>query len=215
MIPADLEPTGRGFLTGHGGIPLAWARWEHPAPLQAGVWGAACAGRDALAMAAPGAGKTLAFAVPAAAAAAEAGEAGKSKKNKKGAAAAAPPGGGAGPCVPVAVILVPARELATQVAAVCTGLRRGGGAGAAVKTGLVVGGVDRAAQAAALRGAAILVATPGRLLDLVDAGDVDLGTFLGTGVAWACALPSGCACRLFFFFFLFGVDDEVGAFLYF
>ena len=33
MIPADLEPTGRGFLTGHGGIPLAWARWEHPAPL--------------------------------------------------------------------------------------------------------------------------------------------------------------------------------------
>ena len=32
MIPADLEPTVRGVLTGHGGIPLAWARWEHPTP---------------------------------------------------------------------------------------------------------------------------------------------------------------------------------------
>lgn len=32
VIPADLEPTIRGVLTGHGGVPLAWARWEHPAP---------------------------------------------------------------------------------------------------------------------------------------------------------------------------------------
>jgi len=32
VIPADLEPTARGFLTGHGGLPLAWARWEHPSP---------------------------------------------------------------------------------------------------------------------------------------------------------------------------------------
>ena len=32
VIPADLEPTTRGVLTGQGGIPLAWARWEHPTP---------------------------------------------------------------------------------------------------------------------------------------------------------------------------------------
>ncbi|HLP30868.1 MAG TPA: lysophospholipase [Geothrix sp.] len=32
VIPADLEPTVRGVLTGHGGLPLAWARWEHPQP---------------------------------------------------------------------------------------------------------------------------------------------------------------------------------------
>lgn len=32
VIPADLEPTLRGVLTGHGGVPLAWARWEHPEP---------------------------------------------------------------------------------------------------------------------------------------------------------------------------------------
>lgn len=32
VIPADLEPTTRGVLTGHGGLELAWARWEHAAP---------------------------------------------------------------------------------------------------------------------------------------------------------------------------------------
>ncbi len=32
VIPADLEPTLRGVLTGHGGVPLAWARWEHADP---------------------------------------------------------------------------------------------------------------------------------------------------------------------------------------
>ena len=32
VIPADLEPTERGVLAGHRGLPLAWARWEHPAP---------------------------------------------------------------------------------------------------------------------------------------------------------------------------------------
>jgi len=33
VIPADLEPTTRGILTGHGGVPLAWARWEQAQPL--------------------------------------------------------------------------------------------------------------------------------------------------------------------------------------
>jgi len=32
VLPEDLEPTFRGFLTGHGGAPLAYARWDHPEP---------------------------------------------------------------------------------------------------------------------------------------------------------------------------------------
>ena len=32
ILPEDLEPTVRGFLAGHGGTPLAYSRWEHPAP---------------------------------------------------------------------------------------------------------------------------------------------------------------------------------------
>ena len=32
VLPSDLEPTIRGVLSGHGGVTLAWARWEHPEP---------------------------------------------------------------------------------------------------------------------------------------------------------------------------------------
>ncbi len=32
LLPADLEPTMRGFLKGHAGADLAYARWEHAAP---------------------------------------------------------------------------------------------------------------------------------------------------------------------------------------
>ena len=32
VLPEDLEPTVRGFLTGHGGTPLGYVRWEHPRP---------------------------------------------------------------------------------------------------------------------------------------------------------------------------------------
>lgn len=32
LPPEDPEPTFRGFLTGHSQTPLAYARWEHPAP---------------------------------------------------------------------------------------------------------------------------------------------------------------------------------------
>jgi alpha-beta hydrolase superfamily lysophospholipase len=32
VLPEDLEPTFRGFLKGHGETPIAFCRWEHPAP---------------------------------------------------------------------------------------------------------------------------------------------------------------------------------------
>jgi alpha-beta hydrolase superfamily lysophospholipase len=32
VLPEDMEPTTRGFLTGHGGTPLAFVRWDHPEP---------------------------------------------------------------------------------------------------------------------------------------------------------------------------------------
>ena len=32
LIPEDLEPSERGFLTGQGGLRLAFARWDHPSP---------------------------------------------------------------------------------------------------------------------------------------------------------------------------------------
>ncbi|MBL0210867.1 MAG: alpha/beta hydrolase [Holophagaceae bacterium] len=33
VLPSDLEPSDRGSLQGHGGLRLAFARWEHPDPV--------------------------------------------------------------------------------------------------------------------------------------------------------------------------------------
>ena len=37
VLPEDMEPTLRGFLTGHGGTPLAFARWEQAGPARGRV----------------------------------------------------------------------------------------------------------------------------------------------------------------------------------
>ncbi|MBD0338541.1 MAG: DEAD/DEAH box helicase [Thermoleophilia bacterium] len=98
------------------------------------------AGADVLARSPTGSGKTLAFALPLV------------ERTPKGAGA------------PAALVLVPTRELATQVAeelrsvAVPKGLR----------VGLAYGGAPLGAQVKKLRGAELLVATPGRLQDLVE-----------------------------------------------
>ncbi len=65
------------------------------------------------------------------------------------------------------LILAPTRELAAQTEAVITGLARS--AAPALKTVLAVGGLSINPQMMALRGGAqVVVATPGRLLDLLD-----------------------------------------------
>jgi ATP-dependent RNA helicase RhlE len=96
-------------------------------------------GRDILAKAPTGSGKTIAFAVPIV------------ERTK--------PGQGT-----TALVLVPTRELAQQVAEEleANGDSRG------LKTVAVYGGAPIPAQAKRAKGADILVATPGRLQDLVD-----------------------------------------------
>lgn len=65
------------------------------------------------------------------------------------------------------------RELAQQVAAVARGLRA---VSSTFRTVCIHGGADRAPQIAALgRQPTLLVATPGRLLDLMDSSAVSLG----------------------------------------
>ncbi len=106
------------------------------------------AGRDLLATAPTGTGKTAAFLLPV--------------LHHLGCPADRPR----------ALIVAPTRELAEQTAAVATSL----GAVVGLRTALLVGGVPEAEQRAALSaGADLLVATPGRLLDLHDRGHVDLG----------------------------------------
>ncbi|GAA5963785.1 hypothetical protein JCM3765_006855, partial [Sporobolomyces pararoseus] len=72
---------------------------------------------------------------------------------------------------PIALILAPTRELATQILRECQALGKGG----EVRSACAYGGVSRNDQLSDIRsGIDILIATPGRLLDFLSSGDVSL-----------------------------------------
>jgi ATP-dependent RNA helicase RhlE len=119
---------------------------ESPFAIQTLVLPDALAGRDLLAKSPTGSGKTLAFAVPIV------------ERLDQGNAR------------PSALILVPTRELANQVALEFADI----GAIRGLKVAAVYGGTPLGAQAKRARGAHILVATPGRLEDLANRRMVDL-----------------------------------------
>ncbi|MBT2541490.1 DEAD/DEAH box helicase [Streptomyces sp. ISL-44] len=121
-----------------------------PFPIQGATLPNTLAGRDVLGRGRTGSGKTLAFGL---------------------ALLARTAGQRAEPGQPLALVLVPTRELAQQVTTALTPYAR------AVKLRLatVVGGMPIGRQANTLRnGAEIVVATPGRLKDLIDRGDCRL-----------------------------------------
>jgi superfamily II DNA/RNA helicase len=122
-----------------------------PRPIQAAVLPDALAGRDILGCAQTGSGKTLGFSLPLVARLA---------------------GGHTMACRPRGLVLVPTRELATQVEAVLSPLAGAMGLTVAV----IFGGTPQRPQVAALRGRAdIVVACPGRLADLIGQGHCHLG----------------------------------------
>jgi ATP-dependent RNA helicase RhlE len=72
-----------------------------------------------------------------------------------------------------ALVLAPTRELAAQIAASFVQYTPGG----RIRSDVIFGGVGKQRQVMALRrGLDVLVATPGRLLDLMDDGEVDLAS---------------------------------------
>jgi superfamily II DNA/RNA helicase len=125
-----------------------------PFPIQAATVADGLAGRDVCGKAKTGSGKTLAFGVPVLQRLAAPGPAAASGRRR-----------------PRGLVLVPTRELARQVAGVLEPLA------GAVGLGLTAcyGGIGMDAQIAALRaGTDVVVATPGRLIDLVQRRDVSL-----------------------------------------
>ena len=124
--------------------------YRAPTPVQAAAIPAVLRGGDLWASAKTGSGKTAAFLLPILHRLAAGPRPGKTRK------------------IPVAVlVLVPTRELAAQTAAAVSDL--GAHLRVPVKTCVAVGGVSINPQMLALRGGAdLVVATPGRLLDLVD-----------------------------------------------
>jgi len=122
--------------------------YSEPTPIQSQAIPAVLAGGDVLAGAQTGTGKTAAFVLP--------------LLQKLGA-----PAGRA----PRALVLTPTRELAAQVAESA----RTYGKYVGLRTVVVFGGVSINPQIDALyNGCDLLVATPGRLLDLAEQGEVDL-----------------------------------------
>ncbi|MET8881003.1 DEAD/DEAH box helicase [Streptomyces rubiginosohelvolus] len=121
-----------------------------PFPIQAATLPNSLAGRDVLGRGRTGSGKTLAFGL-----AVLARTAGRRADAKR----------------PLALVLVPTRELAQQVTDALTPYARP----LKLRLATVVGGMSIGRQASALRGGAeVVVATPGRLKDLIERGDCKL-----------------------------------------
>ena len=123
--------------------------YEGPSPVQRGAIPAVLEGRDVMAAAQTGTGKTAAFLLP--------------TLDRLGHAAK-----GQGVLM---LVVTPTRELAQQIEACARVICKQTGHRCAV----VVGGVGYEPQKAALaRGCDVLIATPGRLIDLIDQGAANL-----------------------------------------
>jgi superfamily II DNA/RNA helicase/uncharacterized membrane protein YbhN (UPF0104 family) len=130
---------------------LASAGITTPFPIQAAALPDALAGLDILGRGRTGSGKTLGFAIPLAARLAD---------------------GYTSACRPRGLVLVPTRELASQVQAVLVPLAQA----MDLSVVTIFGGTSQHPQVAALRGRAdIVVACPGRLADLIEQGHCHLG----------------------------------------
>ncbi|KAL5332161.1 P-loop containing nucleoside triphosphate hydrolase protein [Aspergillus crustosus] len=131
------------------------AGFAAPTPIQSATWPLLFTGRDVIGIAETGSGKTLAFGLPCLKKMLDL------KKNK----------GRQRPCRPTAVIISPTRELAMQI---YDQLLKFAGT-VDVQVACIYGGVKKDEQREALKTAAIVVATPGRLKDLQNDGSFDLG----------------------------------------
>jgi superfamily II DNA/RNA helicase len=121
--------------------------FDAPFPIQQLVMRDALAGRDVLARSQTGSGKTLAFAIPIV------------ERIAKGGTS------------PSALVLVPTRELAQQVADEFEAIARANG----LRIGVAYGGTSVKEQGGRAARADVLIATPGRLEDLATRGMVKLG----------------------------------------
>ncbi len=125
--------------------------FEEPTPIQAQGWPIALQGRDMIGIAQTGSGKTLGFTLP-----------GLIHIN------AQPPGNENGP---IALCLCPTRELAQQVMGVCEQFSRA----MRIRSVCLYGGSSKYQQTRQLaEGVEFAIATPGRLIDLLNTGRVSL-----------------------------------------
>lgn len=129
-----------------------FTNFKSPTPIQAAAWPFLLSGRDVVGVAETGSGKTLAFGVPCIRSIATISRSQSSS-----------------PCTK-AVIVSPTRELAVQIHDQISKLA----SAARLQSVCIYGGVPKDPQRQALPTAHIIVATPGRLNDLISEGAADL-----------------------------------------
>ncbi|KZS92579.1 RNA helicase [Sistotremastrum niveocremeum HHB9708] len=123
-----------------------------PTPIQCQAWPMALSGRDVVAIAQTGSGKTISFALPA--------------MLHINAQPLLAPGDG-----PIALILAPTRELAVQIQQECTKF----GSNSRIRNTAIYGGAPKGPQIRDLqKGVEIVIATPGRLIDMLETQKTNL-----------------------------------------
>ncbi len=141
---------------------VAAVGYEHPTPIQEQAIPRVLAGRDVVGCAQTGTGKTAAFVLPI-----------LQLMEGKPAGGATPATGEGRRVSPHALVVTPTRELAGQIEEV--GQALAGQTGRRVVA--VYGGVGYEPQVKTVRrGVDLLVATPGRLLDMIQRGDISLSS---------------------------------------
>jgi len=127
-------------------------KYEYPTPIQGQGWPIALTGRDLVSIAKTGSGKTLGYILPAII------HINHQPYLERGDG-------------PIALVLAPTRELAQQILTVAQDFGRS----SKIKSTCVFGGAPKFPQLRDLeRGSEIVIATPGRLLDFLEAGKTNL-----------------------------------------
>lgn len=128
------------------------AGFSEPSPIQAQGWPVAMSGRDMIGIAETGSGKTLSFLLPAII------HINAQEYLKRGDG-------------PICLVLAPTRELAMQIQKECDKF----GASSQIRNTCLYGGVPKGQQIRDMRdGREIVIATPGRLIDMLDMGIFNL-----------------------------------------
>ncbi|KAI8148162.1 P-loop containing nucleoside triphosphate hydrolase protein [Fennellomyces sp. T-0311] len=131
---------------------LSQLGFSAPTPIQCQGWPMALSGRDVVGVAETGSGKTLAYTLP-----------GIVHINAQ---PLLEPGDG-----PIVLVLAPTRELAVQIQQECTKF----GQTSRIKNTCLYGGTPRGPQVRDLaKGVEICIATPGRLIDMLESGKTNL-----------------------------------------
>ncbi|CAG8466487.1 78_t:CDS:2 [Acaulospora colombiana] len=134
-------------------IKRVLSKFEKPTPIQATCWPICLGGKDVIGIAETGSGKTLAFIVPAIVHIKN--KSSEIYPNNK----------------PTVLVISPTRELAMQIQEQCLLFETTCG----IKSACIYGGISKDGQRRQLRkGVHIIVATPGRLLDLIDENICDI-----------------------------------------